>query len=868
MLCAFVCAVGTLRGQTAIVGDAELRKEFADPPLRWHSRPLWFWNGQLDVEKTRAMLAACKESGYYGVGILPTGEMGVPFMTPVFLNHYKVAVEKAAELGMKLCLYDEFWFPSGSAGGLLAKKHPEALSKRLDLLAVDVTGPKTVEQAVPAGTFMGAVAMNLTTKRRENITSKAKDGKLVWDAPAGDWKVMLFTCVSDGGDGLVDYLSPDAVKRFIELTYQAYYDTFPSHFGTTIDSAFYDEPAMYHVQGGRAWTERFNEKFKEKLGRDPVVDYPALWFDIGPDTAAARNALFGFRADLFATGFPKAINDWCRERKIQLTGHVDQEELVNPVIGQAGDLIKAFKHQDIPAIDQVFAYGRASRAYKVVSSAAYNYDRPLVLTECYGGINDMPVANLYKEAMDQFAKGINVMVPHAVWYGSPKLTFQPDLTPGAAVYSPELPAYNAYIGRLQRVLQTGRHVADIGVLYPIATLQAGSWFGPGKPYEGCVDIPEADYMRVGELLALNVRRDFTFVHPEVLDEKCSVAGAEIRLDNTVNFEQYKVFVIPGSRAIHWSSLKKIKAFFDNGGKVIATTRLPEASAEFGKDKEVQETIAAMFGAAAGKKAGFPRVTASSAWTGGGFDPGNVADGDPQSRWNAADGDKSPQWLEVDFGAAKTFCKTVVREAFDRTRAYRIQAWDGAQWKECVKGERLGAEKADTFAPVTASKVRLCLDAIASDSASIVEFEVLDAQGRNLACAGGSYSAQTNVKGGKAYFIPSPQAGTLKAVLDDALAVCDVAFEQDVVSRNGNLSYIHKVMDGRQVYFFANSSDDAVDMHSILRGKIKLEQWDPHTGEIGACETESISDHGREVTRVRLKLAPVRSVFFVESPARD
>ena len=37
------------------------------------------------------------------------------------------------------------------------------------------------------------------------------------------------------------------------------------------------------------------------------------------------------------------------------------------------------------------------------------------MTECYGGINDMPVVNLYKEAMDQFAKGINVMVPHAVW---------------------------------------------------------------------------------------------------------------------------------------------------------------------------------------------------------------------------------------------------------------------------------------------------------------------------------------------------------------------------------------------------------------------------------------------------------------------
>ena len=31
----------------AAVDDSELRREFADPPLRWQSRPLWFWNGKL-----------------------------------------------------------------------------------------------------------------------------------------------------------------------------------------------------------------------------------------------------------------------------------------------------------------------------------------------------------------------------------------------------------------------------------------------------------------------------------------------------------------------------------------------------------------------------------------------------------------------------------------------------------------------------------------------------------------------------------------------------------------------------------------------------------------------------------------------------
>jgi len=272
----------------ASTDDAELRGEFADPPLRYQSRPLWFWNGKLGAEKTKGMVTACKAAGYYGMGILPSDGMGVDFMSPEFLKQYKVAVDAACLLGMKMCLYDEFWFPSGSAGGLLASKHPEALGKRLDMLATDVSGPKEFTQAAPKGTLMGAVAMAAATKQRLDITASIKNGALRWNVPAGEWKVMIFTCVRDGGDGLVDYLEPKAVNAFIKLTYQAYHDAMPEHFGTTIDGAFYDEPAFYHVQGGRAWTDRFNERFSERFKTDPITLYPALWFDIGPDTAEAR----------------------------------------------------------------------------------------------------------------------------------------------------------------------------------------------------------------------------------------------------------------------------------------------------------------------------------------------------------------------------------------------------------------------------------------------------------------------------------------------------------------------------------------------------------------------------------------------------
>ena len=710
---------------------AGIQGDFPDPPLRWKPRPLWFWNGPLTEARTHEIMERSQQGGYGGFGILPAPNMTPEFMTPEFLDRYKEAVDKAAELGQKMCLYDEYWFPSGAAGGQLAKSFPEALSKRLDMLEVDVTGPRRFEQKVPEGRLMGAVAMHTQTKQRIDLTANVVGGALAWDVSPGPWKVMVFTCVTDGSRDLVDYLDPDAVKRFIELTYERYYQKFPEHFGKTIDSAFFDEPTFHWVEGGRAWTPGFNAAFEAKYGRSPVLYYPALWHEIGAETAAARNALFGFRAELYANAFAKTINQWCRRHGIALTGHQDQEEVVNPV-GLCGDLIKSFEYQDIPGIDQIFQYGRASKAYKVVSSAAYNYDRPLVMTECYGGIKEMPVENLYKEAMDQFAKGINLMVPHAVWYDPAKIVFPPELSYQSPVYGPELPAYNRYVGRLQRLLQQGRHVADVGVLYPIATLQAGYRFGVGKPYEGGVIPPEADYMDVGEMLALGVRRDYTFLHPEVLDARCAVDGPTLRLENETNHEQYRVVLIPGSRAINLSNLQKIKQFYDQGGCVIATTRLPDASAEFGKNAEVQSIVASVFGT-----------------------------------------------------------------------------------------------------------------------------ETLD--------AASEYLVHANASGGKAYFAPRPTPSVLEAILDDALEVYDVEFEDNPEVSEGNLSYIHKVIGGRNVYFFANSSAANVDTHVLLRGKLRLERWDPHTGDIGPWPSTQLMEADTDVTRTKLTLPPVRSLFLIAAP---
>jgi len=197
----------------------------------------------------------------------------------------------------------------------------------------------------------------------------------------------------------------------------------------------------------------------------------------------------------------------------------------------------------------------------------------------------------------------------------------------------------------------------------VISLQAGYHFdGPLSPYSGGVNVPEADYVYLGELLATKVCRDLTFLHPEVLDERCSVEGNRLTLNNKINHEEYKVLILPGHRTIRWSNLKKIKQFYDNGGQVIATGQLPSKSAEFGHDADVVRTIEEMF----------PNVqqqiiaTASSEWReSGAYEAAKATDGSPDTRWAPADERTKDWWLEVDFGANQTFNSTLIKEAFNR-----------------------------------------------------------------------------------------------------------------------------------------------------------------------------------------------------------
>lgn len=731
-------------------GPAGMEQDFRDPPLALKTVPLWHLNGRLTKKEIVSQLKASRDlSGFSGVAVLPVKHTEPKYLTDGYFARYGDILETSKELGMRVVLYDDVGFPSGTAGGRMKAKYPDDIASRLDMSETNVAGPTSWRKALPEGIFMGAVAMNAESLERRDISERVMDGALAWQVPAGDWKIMLFTCVRTGD--FVDYLDPDSVGRFCTLTYDEYYKRFPSHFGSTITMNFFDDINIRKLSY-RNWTPGFNGKFMAKHGVSPVEYYPALWHDIGPDTAAARVALFDFRAELMAEGYPRKVNEWCAKHGIHSTGHAMGQYHPQPSF-LAGDHIKFYRHCDIPMIDSIHYYGHGRPGFKLTSSASCSYDRPLTAVEIYGNYRrPFDKTMLYRSGMELFARGANFFLPHGMWYDPETVRIQPLISHFSDEVGPELGSYNAWAGRVSLLLRGGRHVADIGVLYPVATMQAYARFDQvDGPHPGLTMPKNTDFNAVSDCLTGGIRRDFTFLHPEILDGKCRVDGPTLRLDNKINHETYGVLVIPSVSTIHWSVLRKIRAFLDAGGKVIATTQLPTSSAEFGRDREVKATIASMF---------------------------------PASPVN-------------DQGYAK----------------------------------------------------------------------------------------MTNKAGGASYFVPSlmDHGSALAAALEDAMPAADVRFGPGAPrfrhlpqsgsspprkgTHSGMLSYIHKIKDGRNIYYFANSTDESVVAEVTLRGKLNLQQWDPRTGEITMLATTDLVEGGQTFTNAKLALDPVKSVFFVEALAK-
>jgi len=132
----------------------------------------------------------------------------------------------------------------------------------------------------------------------------------------------------------------------------------------------------------------------------------------------------------------------------------------------------------------------------------------------------------------------------------------------------------------------------------------------------------------------------------------------------------------------------------------------------------------------------------------------------------------------------------------------------------------------------------------------------------------SFFKNRNAAGGRSFFIPRLNIKMLGIVLKEAIAVKDVDIQQapnwpfkTLTDYDGSLTYTHKVKDGRDIYYFSNSTDKAVDTKVTFRGTKNLEQWNPHTGEMQMVEFVKTDVKGQAVTTAKLVIPPVSAIVY-------
>jgi len=115
----------------------------------------------------------------------------------------------------------------------------------------------------------------------------------------------------------------------------------------------------------------------------------------------------------------------------------------------------------------------------------------------------------------------------------------------------------------------------------------------------------------------------------------------------------------------------------------------------------------------------------------------------------------------------------------------------------------------------------------------------------------------NTKGGNAILIPKPTGENIKMTINRIDAIFDVNYPV-----NKDIRYIHKVVDGRDIYYFANIGKAYIDIPLTLSGANKMEKWNPHNGSIEKLSMEINKAQNQAVIgTLQLKLAPFNSCFF-------
>ncbi|QEH34259.1 hypothetical protein OJF2_27940 [Aquisphaera giovannonii] len=538
------------------------------------------------------------------------------------------AVDEARRRGFAQWLYDERGYPSGNAGGIVLRDHPEWEARGL-LVAQGVTAGKPVSLASPQGRVVLAAAFPMRDGAIDmagkiDLAARVQSGRLEWEPPAtgGPWRVLLITedrlyegthADSNLSDKrpYINLLVPEATRYFLDVTHRRYADRLGKDLGGLFIASFTDEPSLMSVfmrpmpYAALPWSPRLAAEFRARRGYPLEPALSALVAEAGPVGPKARHDFWLTIAELVSENYFGAIRDWCRGHGLLSGGHLLMEESLAAHVPLYGDLFRCVRMLDAPGMDCLTSLPPEVPWYvaRMVAGAGELEGNTVVMSETSDHaqrhrppgdrrpIRDVTEAEIRGTLNRLLVGGVNCITSYYSFHGLPDDAVR---------------RLNEGFGRCATMLRGTHPVADVAVVYPIES----AWvrFTPSRLWTG--DCPAAgafDALFRDAMEGLfGARREFLVVDSRALAEAKPVDGTLFHKD-----QAWRVIVLPGADTMPIAAWENLAQFAREGGVVIALGKLPANSeAEFPSPR-VREIAREVFGPAG------PGPTATANERGGG-----------------------------------------------------------------------------------------------------------------------------------------------------------------------------------------------------------------------------------------------------------
>ena len=559
---------------------------FSNPTSEYRGTPFWAWNTKLEVCELLEQIEHLKEMGLGGFHIHPRVGLDTKYLGPEYMETVRACNQKAKEEEMLCWLYDEDKWPSGFGGGYVTQNQeyrarflvftPQKYDLSRDKLDDGEYDASARVQRSTSRKFLGKYEIILKDGYLQDYRSLKED-----EQPSGEGEIW-WAYLEVAGDSpwfnnqsYVNTLDKEAIDKFIELTHEKYYAELGEDFGDSIPAIFTDEPQFTHKETLNfarqkkevtlPFTDDLEESFQNTYKVSLLAHLPELIWELPEGKISTiRYRYHDHVSERFTQAFADNIGSWCEEHNIMLTGHMMEEPSLKSQTAALGETMRSYRSFQLPGID-ILCDRREFSTAKQAQSAARQYDRPGVLSELYGVTNwDFDFRGHKLQGDWQAAQGVQVRVHHLTWVsmaGEAKRDYPASIGYQAPWYQ-EYPLIEDHFARLNTVLSRGEPQVKVGVIHPVESY----WLHWG-PEDQTADIREeldSNFNNLIEWLLYGLI-DFDFISESLLP---SLSDIETVDKLSVGAVDYEVIVVPGCETLRSSTLDRLEAFADGGGRII------------------------------------------------------------------------------------------------------------------------------------------------------------------------------------------------------------------------------------------------------------------------------------------------------------